>query len=589
MSAARARLGGVAWMLALLAVLPNAGRAQFGTDQAIGQYYKIEPPLRVDRSYYGVRVERVAPGSLAMPPPLDVIPVAVPIRALTGQITELPERGRVYFTAIDAGGALRLIEVDLIRRESRTIDPPIGSPSPYAAQVLVPPGSSKIYVQWIGPGYLAETNIYDGETLRWLGRTGQFLPDERAAGFVARSPYAWTVDPGGRPVLVDTQRDMVAATFDYQRWFDQVQAVVSDAWGDVLLYRIDVGHDRYQLVDVRSGEIGPPLDLEGYGMVQPRLALNGRMLVLIDIERRPLRNVTRYAETAVALGGGVIFDLRDREQAAEFRIVVPFDFPASSLGTSDDPAVPGRLWIHGPTDDDRFDFELPGCRRGSRGGDGVDATLFGRWGGAEDPYVYRYGISVAEGSEAAAGGMAIEAGRSTDRSGAPQGWGMDVIKREAWLRWTNSLGPADDDVAPGTVKRGFIISADPETRPGIVEYRIQAALGLPRGCESDDRFLDNSLSGWTIAPERVDTIDPRKLAERLERLVERACEIGWIESNDCRRLDSLAEALVDSTSERVANLQLFLAAINDAGMTGAASAVLRDAVQSIHEILDPLP
>ena len=586
---ARLPLGAAARALALLALLPAGANAQFGEGKAVGQFYRVEPPLSVDRSFFGVRVERVAPNSLAMPPPLDVIPVGVPIRALTGQITELPQRGRIYFTILDSAGALRLIELDLIRREARVVSPPAGAPMPYAAQLLVTSSGSKLYVQWFGPGYIPETYIYDGFSLALLGRTSQFLPDERAAGFEARDPYLWTLDFSNRPVLVDAQRDRVETAFDYQRWFGQVRAVVSDAWRDVLLYRLDVGRDRYQLVDVRSGEVGPPLDLEGYGSVQPRLAQSGRLLVLIDMERRPLRNATRYAETAIALGGGTIYDLRARRRAGEFRLVVPYDLPVSALGTTDDPGLPGRLWVHASGDAQRIDFDMPGCARGTGGGDRLDARLEASWDASEDPGLYRYGVRVADDSEGAVGALAIEAGRLTDRSGAPEGWGMDLIKRESWIRWTNALGPADEDVAPGEAKGGFVISAERDTRPGIAEYRIQAAIGLPRGCESDSRFLKNSLRGYTIAPERVDTIDPRKRAQRLERLVRKACEISWVDPAGCEALRPLAREIVESRSGRAANLERFLDAVASIRMETTASTVLRDAARSIKQILDPLP
>jgi hypothetical protein len=589
MTAVRPRTGALLGAAALLVSLPGLLEAQIGGDRAIGQYYSIEQPQFADRSFFGVRIERLAPGSLAMPPPLDVVPVRVAMRAFTGQIIELPQRGRVYFTVLDEGGALRLVEVDLIRRESRVVDPPPGYPIPVGVQMLVTPRLTKLYVQWFGPGYLPETHIYDAESLAWLGRTIQFFPDERTAGFVARDPYLWTVDAAGRPVLIDAQRDVVETSFDYQRWFGTVPAVVSDAWRDVLLYRIDVGHDRYQLVDVRSGEIGPPLDLEGYGMVQPRLALDGRVLVLIDIERRPWRSAGSYAETAVALGGGALYDLRDGGRAGDFQLVVPYDLPAFAVGTTADPGIPGRLWIHGPRDDERLDLGLPSCQRSNRGGDEVDARLVARWDGPHDPYVYRYRLAVSEASERAAGAVAIELGRDTQRSGAPGGWGMDLIKRERWLRWMNGLGPAEEDAAPGSILDGFVVSAGRDTRPGIVESRVQAALGLPRGCESDDRFLDNSRSGWTLGPEEVNTIDPKKRAERLQRLTKQACEIGWVDGGDCPRLLSLAERLVDERSQRATVLQNFRNALADARLGDEASVVLGDAAQSIQEIIDPLP
>ncbi|NIQ52672.1 MAG: hypothetical protein GWN71_04245, partial [Gammaproteobacteria bacterium] len=70
--------------------------------------------------------------------------------------------------------------------------------------------------------------------------------------------------------------------------------------------------------------------------------------------------------------------------------------------------------------------------------------------------------------------------------------------------------------------------------------------GLPRGCESDDRFLKNSKSGFTVAPQRLDTLDGGERAERLQRLVDRACEIGWVDAADCPDLRRAAGGLVDA-------------------------------------------
>ncbi|NIR43586.1 MAG: hypothetical protein GWN99_06765, partial [Gemmatimonadetes bacterium] len=93
--------------LTLICLSATAAPAQFEAERAIGKFYSIELPRFAQRSSFGVRVERLAPGSLAMPAPLDVIPVAVPVAALTGQISELPERGRIYFTVYDAAGSVR--------------------------------------------------------------------------------------------------------------------------------------------------------------------------------------------------------------------------------------------------------------------------------------------------------------------------------------------------------------------------------------------------------------------------------------------------------------------------------------------------
>lgn len=574
--------------LAIAAPLLTAATAsaQFD-DRTVGQYYRIELPRPTQRnSSFGVRVERLAPGSLAMPAPLDVISVPVPIRALNGRITELPRRGRIYFTVYDAAGAARLLELDLIHRESRLIGEPPGSPPAYDVELLVSSRPAKIYVRWIGPGQPQETQVYDGETLRWLEWTAEFEPNERAAGFEAREPFLWTLDPFGNPVLVDAQRDRVEARFDHRRWLGDIHAAVADAWRDVLLYRIDAGHDRYQLIDVRSGEIGPPLDLEGYGQVQPRLAFAGRVLVNLDIERRPLRSARRLARTAIALGTGQLYDLRDGTSFGGFRVVVPPDLPVASLGTTDDPALPGRLWVHTPIDDERIDLDLPDCRRGVDGGDEVAARLDVAWG-RDDPGFYRYRLRTAEASRSAIGALAIRAGRATDQSGAPEGWGMDLIDRERWLRWTNALGPAEENIAPGEELDGFVIAAERDTRPGIVEYRVQAALGLSRGCESDRRFLENSWPGYTIAPESVDPDDAGELAERLGRLVERACEIDWIDAASCPELGRLAESLADRPPAWGPELSSFREALAAARTRREAEIVLADAERSIREAVDP--
>jgi hypothetical protein len=105
------------------------------------------------------------------------------------------------------------------------------------------------------------TDIYDGETLTWLGATPEFLPDERAAGFVPREGFLWTLDETGRAILIDTGSDRPLAAYDPQRWFGPRLSAVADAWRDLLLVRVDAGHDRFQVVDVVSGELGPPIDM----------------------------------------------------------------------------------------------------------------------------------------------------------------------------------------------------------------------------------------------------------------------------------------------------------------------------------------
>ncbi len=581
----------VAILLGALAFLADSGGdalAQFGGDAAVGQFYSIEPPMSAATTFDAVRIERVAPQGLVAPPPFDLIPIGIPLRALTGQILELPERQRLFFTGVDASGRLRAFEIDLIRREARHVVPPRGSAPPFAARMLATADGSKLYVQWYAGETEPPTNIYDGINLRWLSRTYDFRADERAIGFESPSPYLWTLNLASQPVLVDAQRDLVVNVFDYQRWFGPVPGVIADVWRDVLLVRLDAGHDRFQLVDVVSGEIGPPYDLEGYSHAQPRLVLNGRFLVLVDMERRPARGRS-WAETAIALGGGTIHDLRNGGLMDEFRVVVPIDFPVSAVGTTTDPGLPGRLWIHVPGDQQRFDFELPGCRRNVEGKKGLEAFLDSRWNSGSGADFYRYRVRVDASSQLAAGAMAVEAGRETDRTTAPDGWGVDLVKRDQWVRWTNALGPAEEDIEPGMSLSAFVVAAREETRPGIVEYRIQAATGLPRGCESDDRFLKNGVSGYTLGPERVETIDPRKLAQRLEKLVDRACDIGWVGSEDCPSLESAAEAVESARTERTDALDRFLEALLIANLRDEARVVLSDAAAAIREVLEPSP
>ena len=128
---------------------------------------------------------------------------------------------------------------------------------PSAVALLAPAHSNKLYIQWWGPGALMETDVYDGETLTWLGTTLDFRPDERALGFEHHSPYAWTIGPGDRLALIDTRSDRLVRYLDTERWLGGLQGVVADTWGDLILFRIAAGGDRYQVVDVVSGEAGP--------------------------------------------------------------------------------------------------------------------------------------------------------------------------------------------------------------------------------------------------------------------------------------------------------------------------------------------
>lgn len=571
---------------AALTLSADDGTAQFDRRDAIGKFYLVGPPPGASRTFDAVRIERVAPHSTVPPPPVQPMPLGVPLVALTGQITELPERQRIYFSAADAAGVIRLFEIDLLSRDAREVVPRPDVGPPYAVHMLAASDASKLYVQWFAPGFLPRTEIYDGLTLDWVGQTMEFRPDERATGFEHRPPYLWTLDLEDRPLMVDTHRDRVINVFDLQRWFGPVHGVVADAWHDLLLVRLEVGHDRYQVVDVVSGEIGPALDIEGFRHAQPRLALDGRLLVLIDMERRSPRRARTWAETAVATGGGAIYSLRGTAPVQEFQMVLPFEFPVSAVGTEPDPGLPGRLWVHVPGDNQRFDYDLHGCRRPPKG-DRLSAKLVARWDPGDDRLMYRYRIEVDAGSETAAGAIAIRAGRQTERTGAPEGWGVDLIKGDDWVRWTNGLGPSDQDIAPGSSKVGFVIAAAADTRPGIAEYRVQGALGLPRGCESDDRFLKNSLRGYTIAPEYVDLKAVRKVAERLERLVDRACDIGWVGKDDCPSLEAAAKEVKDARSDRADAVARFLEIIANRQLNPDAETVLADAAVAVQRASTP--
>ena len=68
-----------------------------------------------------------------------------------------------------------------------------------------------------------------------------------------------------------------------------------------------------------------------------------------------------------------------------------------------------------------------------------------------------------------------------------------------------------------------------------------------------------------------------------------ACQIGWVDAGACPDLTSVAKTVVDSRSERRANLEVFLDGLDQVRMTREASAVLRDAAAAIQEIVDPLP
>ncbi len=570
--------------LAILALGARDSLAQFQGREAVGQFYQITPPLGASRYFDAVLVERVSRISTLMPPPIRPLPVPQSLVALTGQILELPERQRIYFTAVNTGGSISLLEIDLLTREIRPVLPQPDVGPVYAAHLLAASDASRLYVQWFAAGTPPRTEIYDGQTLQWLGRTSAFRPDERAAGFEQKPPYLWTLDPANRAVLVDTGRDQVAQVFEVQRWFGPVNGVVSDAWRDLILVRLDVGHDRYHVVDVTSGEIGPPLDLEGYRTAQPRLVLDGRALALIDMERRPYDPSRGWSATAIAIGSGSVYDLQRGGQPVDFQLTVPLELPVSSVGTTTDPAVPARLWVHVPGDDERIDFGWPACDRKSPRGDAVEVRIEADWDPAGDPFLYRYRLTVADASDAPVSAFALQIGRETAKTGAPDGWGVDLIKRDRWVRWSNGLGPPQQNIAVGEAGAGFVVESNLDTRPGIVEYRIQAAIGLPRGCESDDRFLDNSLHGYTLAPTRIESAIPRKLAQRLVELVEQACDIGWIVESECPALRSAAAAAESAEDNRSSAVDAFLRLLADARLDDdEANTVLWDAAMAIKE------
>jgi hypothetical protein len=578
----------LAVILALAAAPPPAAGQYWPGEAAVGQFYAIQPPQPGERSFNAVQIERVAPHSLAFPPPITPLRLPATLRALTGQVIELLDRQRLYFTGVDVAGALRLFEIDLLAREIREIAPRPGTGVPYAAQLLASPDASKIYVQWFSSGTPPGTDIYDGASLYWLGQTSAFRPDERAAGFEHQPPFMWTLDLANRPVLIDTQRDRIVRVFDYQRIFGPTYGAVSDGWRDLLLVRLEVGHDRYRVVDTVSGELGPPLDLEGYRQAQPRLALAGRLLVLIDMERRPLSRAQSWRETAIATGGGVIYDLRTGERRRDFNLIVPPEFPVSAVGTTPDPGLPGRLWLHVPGDDERLDFSFASCDR-KVAGDEAQAGIESGWQ-SDEPLRYPYRVRVNAASDQAVAALAIQTGREIASSTAPDGWGIDRLEDGRWVRWMNGLGPASEDVAAGSSKGGFEITAQSGARPGIGEYRIQAAIGLPRGCESDDRFLDNALQGYTVVPERVQATSPADLARRLQRLTEKSCDIGWIRAAGCEDLRGLAGETVAAAEDRAPAVETFLAALGAGSSTRVEGyLVLSDAASAILASLERVP
>jgi hypothetical protein len=286
----------------------------------------------------------------------------------------------------------------------------------------------------------------------------------------------------------------------------------------------------------------------------------------------------------MASGTGGIYDLPASDRSADFRLAVPFDLPVAALGVTADPTAPGRVWVHTPRDEQRFDFDLPACSRQAPPGDRVNARLEVRGDSADDPRAYFYRLSVDPQSASAAGALAIEAARSTDRTGKPDGWGVDLIARDHWVRWMNALGPASENVPPGGARDGFVIKGRDGTRPGIVEYRIQGATRLPRGCESDDHFLENSVTGHTVAPEPVETRQTGELARRLLDLLQRTCDIGWAAPTACDDLRESALTVQREARDPTAAVDRFLRVLRESDVEPVASLVLGDAARAVLEM-----
>ena len=563
----------------LLLALPGSASAQLDLTPARGAYYTLEPELTADRFFSSVEVQRVAPGFLAPPAPAAPVETGVQLRGLTGQIFELPEQGRLYFPAVDSRGGIRLFELDLFGRLVREVRPPLARVTPAAVTLLAAQRPDKLYVRWWGPGAVPETEIYNGVTLTWLGTVVDFSPDPRVWGFEHRSPFLWAMGRGEDVVLVDAARDAVVRSIEPARWMPDGSAAVADAWRDLVLLRIGTGA-RYQVVDIVSGEIGPPLQLPYRERAVARLLFAGRLMILLATEPGPL---TRYSpfRLSIATGAGTIFDLRTGHELESFNLVVPPELPSYALGTDEDPTVPGRLWVHALGDRQRFAFEqLPSCRRPPNGKE-LETAVSVSW---DDRRAYYYSVSVQDGSPQAAGAFALEAGRATTRIQSPPGWGSDRLKGDRWVRWTNGLGPPSENVGAGSSMSGFALVADEETLPNIVAYRVQGAIGLPRGCESDDDFLDNGVAGYTVGPERVDPDDTKELARRLERLVTRACELERLSENACDPLRSLARR-VESERGGGGSLDAFRAELAEALEPGPVRAVIEDGADAVRNSL----
>lgn len=542
----------------LLAIAAGGGPSVQTRTGTIGRYYRFGAPDAFERTITAVRVERFAPHTLAGPAPIAPVPLPVRLQAFTEPVIELPEAGRAFVAATDTRGVARFLEIDLVRRQAREVEPSrFAGPGP-ALRALVAPDGSKVYVQWLGPRIDPPTDIYDGALLRWLDRTVEFRADLRALEYEHRRPWLWTFDPQDRLVLVDTRTDRIVRRIDPALQIGDERAVVVDAWRDLLLVRQAGTPARFRVLDSVSGEIGPPLEVAEEGPGIGRLTGNGRFLAWLRVDRRIPRRFSGPPLHTVT-GDGALYDLRAQEAAAGFHLALPPGVPARALGTEPDPLVPGRLRVYGPGDRQDFDLGVPRCDDAGADGEPIRASvsMVREREGSGTRYAYR--LSVSPESPSGAGAFAVQVGGAA-RGRRATGWGLDRLEEGSWVRWLNGLGPDTEDVPPGGSAH-FHLEAEPGTYPGTVRYRVRPAPLPPRGCEREDRFLERGLAGWTIGPERLPEAAARRI-ERLADLVERACRLNWIEPEHCDPLTAAAEAIARD-GDRAAAVTAFSGAVRD--------------------------
>lgn len=564
---------------AVSGVVGSLGAQPGSTTRALGTFYRLEEPDPFVRSLAAVRIERFAPPALAPPGPIEPIGLPRALRSLTDLVLELPDRQVLFFAGVDGRGFTRLVEIDLIRREAREVVPSQYAGAPYAVRARIAPDGSKLYVQWLGPGGLEpHTDIYDGALLSWIGRTAEFQADLRALEFEHRPPYLWTFDYRDRLVLVDTDRDRVVRTVDPRAPLGSVQGEVVDAWRDLLLVRESI--DRYRVVDVGSGEVGPTRAVTAGPRDLARLVGGGRFLIHLEVDRR----VTRHypgRPTATVTGNGSIHDIRSGDPVGEFHLALAPDVPHWALGTEPDPTTGSRLWVYGPGDRQRFELKVPPCDGRAPPRAEVRPVVDASWNAERSRY--RYSLTL-DGSDRG-WAFALEAGLAVQSARRPDGWGTDRIDGDRWIRWTNGLGPPDENIGPAP--KVFVVEAKPETRPGLVEARVQAEIGLARGCERGDRFLENSTRAWTIGPERVPR-EADELAGRLQTLTGQVCDLDWLDGTVCTALrdaaDAARRALNDGrAAEAMATLEAFQSALEGAGGPTSVIRLLEDAAAAVTE------